>query len=340
MTDAILRPAKIVGTYGRLYPDAWKQVDEFRSKRKELGNWPDWCFLPLSAISTIVSKAKTLQSPNQAHHIGILGALAAWRVTQGIYRFDPTTFDALWNTPVAGDIPAQVLFHLPDWCVYIPTPAQTWQGAALNGFFAHLESGLNTRRTELRLLLDVTGAAGDQLEVIPIQLGNGGVAAGVGKMTKEAARQFPVTMYTPDGVVETLSSDVSPLVSLVLYLSSQAAEIQETGGGKRVPARPKPQKTKKGMRIFPPDHSSCWEVGLHLGAALKHALSELESSKPTGTHASPRLPIRRGRWQSLRDGKPDQPDARSVTLKWLSPIPVNATGPDVSTTTAAGIGNE
>ena len=210
-----------------------------------------------------------------------------WRVTQGIYRFDPTTFDALWNTPVAGDIPAEVLFHLPDWCVYIPTPAQTWQGAALNGFFAHLESGLNTRRTELRLLLDVTGAAGDQLEVIPIQLGNGGVAAGVGKMTKEAARQFPVTMYTPDGVVETLSSDVSPLVSLVLYLSSQAAEIQENGGGKRVPTRPKPQKTKKGMRIFPPDHSSCWEVGLHLGAALKHALSEPRIIK---TDRHPRQP--------------------------------------------------
>ena len=81
------------------------------------------------------------------------GALVARRVTQGIYRFDPTTFDALWKTPVAGDIPTEVLFHLPEWCVYIPTPDQTWQGANLNGFFAHLESDMNDRRTELRLVL-------------------------------------------------------------------------------------------------------------------------------------------------------------------------------------------
>jgi len=340
MTDPYLRPAKIVGTYGRLYPDAWKRVDEFRAKRKELGNWPDWCFLPLAGTSAIVSKAKILQSPNQAHHIGILGALAAWRVTQGIYRFDPTTFDALWKTPLTGDIPTEVLFHMPEWCVYIPTPDQTWQGAALNGFFAHLESDMNDRRTELRLLLDLTGPAGDQLEVIPIPLGKGGVAAGVEAMMKEGTRQFPVTLSTPDGVIERLSSDVSPLVSLVLYLCSQAAEIQERGGGKRVPTRPKPQKTKKGMRIFPPDHPSRWEVGHHLGAALRHALSEHEPSESTGTHASPRPHIRTAHWHSFWDGKRDQPDARFVTLKWLPPISVDMTGVDDLTTTVREVENE
>ena len=105
MTDIYLRPGNILHSFSRLYPDAWKQVDEFRARRKELGDWPDWCFLPLAGTYAIVSKGKTLQTPNQAHHIGILGALAAWRVTQGIYRFDPTTFDALWKTPVTGDIP-------------------------------------------------------------------------------------------------------------------------------------------------------------------------------------------------------------------------------------------
>ena len=97
MTDIYLRPGKILSAFGRLYPQAWQQVDQFRAGRKELGNWPDWCFLPLAGTYAIVSKGKT--PPNQAHHIGILGALAAWRVTQGIYRFDPTTFDALWKTP-------------------------------------------------------------------------------------------------------------------------------------------------------------------------------------------------------------------------------------------------
>jgi hypothetical protein len=102
MTDPYLRPGKILGIYSRLYPNAWKQVDDFRSSRKELGDWPDWCFLPLAGTYAIVSRGKALQSPNQAQHVGILGALAAWRVTQGFYRFDPTTFDALWKTPVTG----------------------------------------------------------------------------------------------------------------------------------------------------------------------------------------------------------------------------------------------
>ena len=227
MTDLYLRPGKIVSAFGRLYPHAWQQVDEFRARRKELGDWPDWCFLPLAGTYAIVSKAKTIQSPNQAHHIGILGALAAWRGTQGIYRFDPTTFDALWKTPVTGDIPTEVLFHLPEWCVYIPTPNQFWQGGTLNGFFAHLECDMNDRRTELRLVLDVTGAAGDELIVMPIHLGKGGVTEGVEAMLKESARHFPVTVYTSEGKAERLSGDISPLVSLVLYLCSQAAEIRE-----------------------------------------------------------------------------------------------------------------
>ncbi len=140
-------------------------------------------------------------------------------------------------------------------------------------------------------------------------------------------------------VLERLSSDVSPLVSLVLYLCSQAAEIKEGGAGKRVPTRPKPQKTKKGMRIFAPDHPSRWEVGYRLGAALRQALSEHQPAEPTGTHASPRPHIRRAHWHSFWVGKKDQPDARSVTIKWLPPIPVNVQGIDDLTPTVRDVGN-
>jgi hypothetical protein len=339
VTELYLRPGNILQSFTRFYPDAWKQVDEFRARRKELGGWADWCFLPLAATHAIVSNGKAIQSSTQARNIGILGALAAWRVTKGIYRFDPTTFDALWKTPVTGDIPTEVLFHLPEWCVYIPTPDQTWQGATLNGFFSHLESDMNDRRTELRLVLDVTGPAGDDLISVPIHLGRGGVAGGVEAMLKEAARHFPARVQSPDGLLEQLSSDISPLVSLVLYLCSQAAEIKESGAGKRVPTRPKPQKTKKGMRIFAPDQPSRWEVGYRLGAALRQALSEHEPSEPTGIHASPRPHIRRAHWHSFWVGKKDQPDTRSVTLKWLPPIPVNVTGVEDLTTTVRAVGD-
>jgi hypothetical protein len=40
--------------------------------------------------------------------------LAAWRATQGIYVFDSDVRRDIWNTPVSGDIPSDVLFHLPE----------------------------------------------------------------------------------------------------------------------------------------------------------------------------------------------------------------------------------
>jgi hypothetical protein len=38
LTDPYVRPGKILSTYGHLYPDAGKRVDEFRAKQKELGD--------------------------------------------------------------------------------------------------------------------------------------------------------------------------------------------------------------------------------------------------------------------------------------------------------------
>ena len=48
MNEAYLRPRKTLDAFSRLYPEAWRQVDDLRAKRKELGNWPDWCFVPLA----------------------------------------------------------------------------------------------------------------------------------------------------------------------------------------------------------------------------------------------------------------------------------------------------
>ena len=282
---------------------AWQQVDEFRARRKELGDWPDWCFLPLAGTYAIVSKGKT-SVPNQAHHIGILGALAAWRVTQGIYRFDPTTFDALWKTPVTGDIPTEVLFHLPEWCVYIPTPDQTWQGATLNGFFAHLECDMNDRRTELRLVLDVTGAAGDDLIVMPIHLGKGGVAGGVAAMLKEAARHFPVRVRVTGRRVGA----GSPATSRPWYRWSSTSAPRPPRSRSPVPGSVcplvrKPQKTKKGMRIFPPGSAQPLGGRVSPRGCVETGVVGARTSDHTGTHASPRPHIRRAHWHSFWVGQ-------------------------------------
>jgi hypothetical protein len=62
VTAPYLRPGKVLSTFGHLYPDAWKKVDEFRAHRMELGDWPDWCFLPLAGTYAIVVKGKGFQT--------------------------------------------------------------------------------------------------------------------------------------------------------------------------------------------------------------------------------------------------------------------------------------
>lgn len=140
------RPRDHLVTAGRLYPDAWKKADAFRADQGKNGipHWPDWCYLPVAASYAIVSGGGHNQVPmTQIGDIGRLAALGAWRATQGIYRYDPSLYHAIIKTPVDGDIPHEVLYKLPEWCVYVETSDLTFGGDRLWGFFAHLESDAN-----------------------------------------------------------------------------------------------------------------------------------------------------------------------------------------------------
>jgi len=340
MMDVYLRPRMILDRFSKLYPNAWKQVDDLRANRNSLGDRPDWCFLPLAGAYAIVSDGAMIEDPDTLKHVALLGALAAWRVTQGIYRFDPSTFDAIWKTPVTGDIPSAVLHHLPEWCVYVPTPGQTWKGTTLYGFFAHLEYDANDRRTDLRFVLDVSATPGEQMLIMPIHVGKGGVANAVEEVLEESLRHVRVSIVPSDSEVLMLKRDMPPLVSLVLYLCCEAAEISGGHGGRRAPARPKPVRTKTGMRIFPPDRPNQWEVGYRLGAALRSALSEHDSGQTTGSHASPRPHVRRAHWHSFWVGKWNEPEARAVILRWLPPIPVNVQSVEELVTTIRGVSDD
>ena len=134
-----------------------------------------------------------------------------------------------------------MLYHLPEWCVYIPTPDKTWRGNCLNGFFAHLEYDLAKNRTDLRLLLDVSrGDDNHEAVALPIHMGMGGIAASLDDTLRvPVANRLIATDLTGDDRAK-LRKDMPALVSLVLYLCSECARFggRSSGQGFRVDPGP------------------------------------------------------------------------------------------------------
>lgn len=314
MTDTP-RPKQHLITIARKYPGAWRQVDELRASRgKDLPDWPEWCYLPLAGWYAIVSAATGVDRIDlrDISAVGRLAALGTWRMTQSIYRFDPDLLAALVSTPVEGDLPAELFYRLPEWCVYIETPGQQWNAIPLYGFFAHMEWDVNTGRDELRLVLD----AEDALHPIPIHIGQWPLAEAMQRAVVEAKRQavYDGSTAMAASLPPTLDFQIEPLISVLLYLCSENVEI---GPGTDYPHNPEPKRTKKGWRLFASDKTRTWDVGVRTGAALRQGRTAAHDGD--GTHASPRPHWRRAHWHIYRIG----PGRTERQLKWLPPIPVN-----------------
>jgi hypothetical protein len=313
----LTRPQQHVAELARRYPGIWKAVDTFRASRgRDLPEWPAWCYLPLAGAHAIASAGRsTPLAPGEAAWVGRVGALAAWRSTQGIYRYDPELLEGLWTTPLSGELPVELFFRLPEWCVYLELGGR----AGFQGAYTHLEWDANDGRCELRLLLDPGGGVEDLLPV-PLHLVPGGslydaTQAALAETARQARRLGLPSLGTSFPMDEALS----PLVSLLLYLCSEEPDVRDGAGSQRLPRRPNPIRTKKGLRLFPPDEPTVWETGFRLGAALRRAASGEWSEGAVAERAGPRPHIRRAHWHSYWTGTKD---ARKLSLRWLPPIPV------------------
>ena len=302
----------------RLYPRAASMVDDFRARRgNDLPRWPDWCFLPMAAWYAIVAHEHRAEIVplSLASNISRLAAIGTWRYSQGIYRVDPDLMAGLAESRLPGDLPAEVLHRLPEWCIYVETPGMSWAGTALHGFWAHLEWDANSGRSELRLLLDLD----DRLLGLPLHLGSWTLLEAVERYARNAADvaaeqgiKFTVRGEDMDAIVGA----VRPLLSILLYLCSDEPEIDDLRQPGSSPARPRPKKTKKGWRLFPPDRPRTWTVGAGIGALLRESALP---GDPTGRTVRPHL--RRGHWHGYWTGARDSAERR-FRYRWLAPIVV------------------
>jgi len=185
-------------------------------------------------------------------------------------------------------------------------------------------AGIKHLLTQRRDLIDAEIA----LEPFPLHLGPWSLEESIRRMTDVAKVQgLAVGASIPAGeLVSEARPIVEPILSLLLYLCAENAEI---GDGQARPANPTPKRTKSGPRLFAPDRSTTWDVGVRLGAALRRAYHASETAGD-GTHAGPRPHVRRAHWHGFRsgamkreDGSPIAAGDREFKLRWLPPIPVN-----------------
>lgn len=244
-----------------------------------------------------------------ARSIAPITTLAVWRMTQGIYRFDPTLYETLIDTPLTGDLPADVLMRLPEWCPYLETPGlhvlkRDGGRADLAGVWVRLEYEADGSPVMI-LTLDIPEAPFPEVHALVLR-------GTLEQAVSDTLRQWGIADLT---IEQGVSSYLRPIINLILYLVGSG----DVTGKHGQPGNPAPKRIKGGARLFPVPGVRQWDVGVRMGAALRRAYHAAELL--AGTHSGPRPHIRRAHWHSYWTGKAGQP--RILKPKWLPPIPVN-----------------
>jgi hypothetical protein len=321
-----LRPQLYVLDVSQKYPGIWDHFEAYRKQLKAFrGGWPSWCFCPdYTGVPVIRNLLGTEASEPTLEEVGMgerISILATWRMTQGVYRFDSTVLDEVWDTPVTGNLPAELLLKLPEWCIYVETPGKVFEGVPMYGFFAKLNCGDQTPSLTLFIDLDV---------------GNGIVTLPLNDLTIEDSMRHFAAVTAEENPGDDLLSHIdryafsvnmgrllAPLVSSVLYICSEASDITHSRHPNQSPGNPTPRKTKKGRVLLAAGHPNVWQVGYRIGPRLRQAGSRRASDSLGGKHSSPRSHIRRAHWHSYWVGSRQDPVGRKLEVRWLHPVLVN-----------------
>lgn len=326
-----VRPLQHAASLARRYPGCWRHIDALRSQRgRMLPDWPTWCFVPMAGTYAIVAGGGDLR-PDDARlgDMVSMAALAAWRTTQLVYRYDVDLLDALAGRDVPDRLPSDALRRLPTWCPYV-----TWHqprrialknertGDAyerdVHGYYVWLEYDVNESRPELRWLLDLD----DRLLPVILHLDRATIGEAIESMLEVAERNARSESAAPFDRVVVASAYrqmLSMLLPTTLYLCADNADVDP---GALAPQFPTPTKTRDGWRLFPPGTVTAWDVGIRIGAALRAAAqSHDEQQGAGGPRTRPRAHVRRAHWHHFWTGP--RSGTRELVVHWLPPVTVN-----------------
>jgi len=316
------RAHRALEQWSAAHPDIWQLVDAVRLAPHT--EWASHMFMPLDLAGRIMLRYCLDRGERPAHEgdlvqrASLLNLFCAWRLTKGIYRYDPALYEAVVQTPLGGDIPAALLRRLPQWCVYLETPGQTvptWGGGetGLYGVWAWLDHRLKDGSELLSLGMDTDAPVG--IRHVPLV---GTLEQSVAKTVadwRSAVERGTIEGLLPQGFADRSRKCFAPILSLLLYLCSDVSEI---GEGTHRPANPQPRRTRNGWRFTTAEKLTTWNVGVSIGAAVRRAQQAQEMEQnltPMDEHARPNG--RYGYWQTFL---PD-PQNSERRVKWLPPDP-------------------
>ena len=330
MTPTPSIPSQALTLLGKKFPGSWKFAEQLilDRGRNEVPDWPSWCLLPMGGWYAVLSEAYQVQrlSVEQVHMLPLISAVGAWRYTQGVYQFSPEVFRALTTTPFKGNLPADVLYRMPEWCVYIDLEGQSLPGQPdLLGMFAFLEFDVNTERHWLRLVLlqDIAGG-----EVVHRSL-----HVEIGDWTLEdmferiAIEDTGVASKTTEDFKSWATGATASVLPLILYLCQDEPDITPDRPGSRPGDQDPRIKVKGGWRLFPAKRVRTFTLGEGLETAIREARQAFESYEQGGRKGRDshiRRPHWHGYWHGPRAGK------QVFKYRWLPPIFVRGEEPSPS----------
>lgn len=311
--------------WGKILPGIWPAVERIRAAHKD--GWPATVYLPLeyageATLAAIQTRGDTVRGPAELSPAAVTTqCLGTWRMTQGIYRIDPTLYAALVDTPITGDIPAEVLTYLPEWCVYVETPGMTVPSTTddvpVLGLWYWLDAN---PRCGLTLCIGIDIGRQPPLIVQHVPL-IGTIEQAIDETMREwtdAYARGNAKRLPPPDYAAAARAWLPPVLSLVLYLCSRASDIS----GRGQPGNPTAHHARRqGDRLYAASGPRRWDVGVRLGAALRAAYAGTGGDAGDERPRSAMRPhIRRAHWHTYLSGP--RGHERNRELKWMPPLAV------------------
>lgn len=315
-TKEIYPPLQMIKDYNKKGRITWEQMDEMRTvlRKKGSGKTSDLAYITLLEVLFTMNYYDRIPADeyeDAVHVANIVSALASWRISKQVYRFNMELELALYQQAGDDQIPVEILKSLPYPCVYMESP--NLQEDQYHGFFVYYD--MDQYGNDVLKFL-VLCRNGQEVAVRGFELTEG-------KTLRECIAEVLKKRYQRECVDDKVREHMElaeKMLQLVLYICSVNADIQS--------ADPKPSGTLRRIE----DIKDCyreirkWDVGMRMVSqnrrrTEKHIKKTKQQSGRSNyepvVHYRLAPHVRRGHWHTYWTGKKDGSEKRKLILKWI-----------------------